>query len=155
VVSGVWHGANWTFVLWGTFHGLFLVIDNVKSRYLGDKQSDNKFVKIINTVSCFAVVCFAWIFFRADSAQQAFFIIKKIFTNTGPLFDFGKANLVYSFVGITILFIREFYQEYYPTKKIFMESKNIIWRYITYITLVSIILTIGVFSGGQFIYFQF
>ncbi len=69
LISGLWHGANWTFVIWGGLHGLYLVTE----RLLGEKFRPGKAVT-------FFLVCFAWIFFRSASVSDAFAVIAQIFT---------------------------------------------------------------------------
>jgi D-alanyl-lipoteichoic acid acyltransferase DltB (MBOAT superfamily) len=74
-ISGFWHGANWTFVVWGMAHGLWLVLENrMKIRWEGKSKA------FIGTVLTFAGVSILWIFFRASSFDQATAIIKGIIT---------------------------------------------------------------------------
>lgn len=75
LVSGLWHGANWTFVIWGGLHGLYLVLERLLCR----KRS-------IGTIPTFLAVCFAWIFFRAATVADAFTAIRHIFS----LWDLGQ-----------------------------------------------------------------
>ncbi|MGN0999981.1 MAG: MBOAT family O-acyltransferase [Faecousia sp.] len=74
LVSGLWHGADWTFVLWGGLHGMYMVIE----RLFGEKKQPGRAVT-------FLLVCFAWIFFRSESIQDAFWVVGRIFT----CWDFG------------------------------------------------------------------
>ncbi len=69
LISGLWHGANWTFVLWGGLHGLYLVAE----RLLGEKFRPGK-------ILTFCLVCFAWIFFRSATVSDAFAVIGQIFS---------------------------------------------------------------------------
>ncbi len=80
-ISGIWHGANWTFILWGILHGLFNVLT---------KLFDNFFKKLhpaLNWIITFTFVNFTWIIFRADSVKDAFKIIKNIL-----MLNFGTIN---------------------------------------------------------------
>ena len=63
IISGLWHGASWTFVIWGCSHGVLLVIQNLKDRYL----SKLKIPKSVQVITTFILVSFLWIFFRASS----------------------------------------------------------------------------------------
>lgn len=81
LASGFWHGAEWTFVFWGLCHGLFMVI----ARCFKDLYQ--KIPAVLNWVITFVFVNVAWIFFRADSMEQAFWFLKRI-ANC----DFGKVN---------------------------------------------------------------
>jgi D-alanyl-lipoteichoic acid acyltransferase DltB (MBOAT superfamily) len=149
LISGIWHGANWTFVVWGALHGVFLIVGVLKNRIL-KLQKNNQFIDIIITLT---LVLFAWIFFRANTISDAFIIIEKIFTQKGSLF-IDQTTLAYAFIGITILIIKEIKDEYGIWFS-FSTSPNIFVRYLYYLAILTIILLFGVFDGGQFIYFQF
>ena len=73
VVSGFWHGAAWTFIFWGIYHGVFLVLDRLFLKKLLEKSG-----KIISIPFTFFVVMIGWVLFRADSASQAWAIISKM-----------------------------------------------------------------------------
>lgn len=82
LVSGLWHGANWTFVIWGALHGFYLVFGLITQKY---RDRFNQLLRIdkvpiISTISTFVLVAFAWIFFRANSVDSAFYIVKHMFT---------------------------------------------------------------------------
>jgi len=92
LVSGLWHGANWTFVIWGALHGLYMVLERfaspIWSRFnltdlsprfsgLGDKLS---------MLSTFLLVSFAWIFFRANNLQDAWYVVSHLFRGWNPFF---------------------------------------------------------------------
>lgn len=143
LVSGLWHGANWTFVVWGGLHGAFQIIEKmVRVRFWG---------KVIIT---FLLVDFAWIFFRSATIGQAGTIIHKIVTDiTGPLF-IHKTVMMYIVIGVGILMLHDILKEYYRDRMAAMMKKAIV-RWSVYLVLIVLILGIGVFDGGQFIYFQF
>ncbi|HVV55394.1 MAG TPA: MBOAT family O-acyltransferase [Mucilaginibacter sp.] len=163
LVSGLWHGANWTFVIWGGLNGLYLVIGiilrPVTNRYK-DTIIHNRLLKalwkISRTLFTFLLICFSWIFFRASSLKDAVTVIKRIATTHGPLtYESDNTLLVYPFIGILILLIIEFDQERNHGVSSFFHSKSPAIRMATYSFILIIILMIGVFDGGQFIYFQF
>jgi alginate O-acetyltransferase complex protein AlgI len=159
LVSGLWHGANWTYIIWGALNGAYLVLALIRQRYI-DKHVDNKIPlpasvrKFINIGITFVLICFSWIFFRAESVQDAFLIVGKIFKMEGQLFiDFTQ--MFYGFLGLAVLMGREIKQEYFKDSNSLLESANPVVRYATYMFLIVMILLIGVFDGSQFIYFQF
>jgi alginate O-acetyltransferase complex protein AlgI len=85
LASGLWHGANWTFVIWGALHGCYLILENVSRNFQSrladklfpDKQSFlNKAVQVSITMG---LVCFAWVFFRANTVGDAFSVIGNMF----------------------------------------------------------------------------
>ncbi len=150
LISGLWHGANWTFVVWGALNGVYLMLEVLlfKTKRKG----------IINVFATFALINFAWIFFRANSLQNATHIIKTIFTNPGRLYigagDDIAASL-YSALAIAILVIVETKKEFF--NNVFSISKNK-FEYVRltgYAIVIFMILYFGVFGKGQFIYFQF
>jgi len=149
-VSGLWHGANWTFLYWGLLHGIFLVIEVL---FTGKFLWLKKF-KILNLLFIFLLTTFAWIFFRANSINDAHYIIGQIFTNIQqPFID--KTVLGYSFLAILVLFIKEVFEEFAPTGLSLFNNKRSIVRFSSYTLVFIAIILLGVFDGGQFIYFQF
>jgi hypothetical protein len=101
------------------------------------------------------LTCFAWVFFRAGSLQEAMTILNKIFAMKGPLFIGSPAFAVYSVFGIIFLFLVEFKAEYLKEKLSLFHHSNGWVRKFSYTFILLIILMFGVFDGGQFIYFQF
>ncbi|KYP13258.1 MBOAT family O-acyltransferase [Flavihumibacter sp. CACIAM 22H1] len=159
LISGLWHGANWTYIIWGALNGFYLVFALIRTRYI-DRHLDNKvplpawIKKTGNILMTFVLICFSWIFFRAASVQDAFLIVKKIFTLKGPLFtDFTQ--MFYGLIGLGFLLGREIKHEYFKNTSPLLEHQNPVIRYATYMVLIALILLIGVFDGSQFIYFQF
>ena len=154
LVSGIWHGANWTFVLWGLWHGVFICLDNLYRHYFGKMKQNKPIAKLISIAVVFLIACFGWIFFRANTVDDAFNIISKIFTEHSGIFINNRSLMVFSFMSLFILIAKDIKDEY-SLKFNFMHSKYCIVRYISYIALVFYILLYGVYNGGQFIYFQF
>ncbi len=161
LISGLWHGANWTFVIWGALNGFYLIFAIIISKpreklmnWVGIKNDSAgfQFIQIFNT---FLLACFAWVFFRANSLEDASHIIKLIFTNKGPVYSENPSMLIYSVFGILFLLLVELKKEYYHGDFTFMHHQSWIVRNFSYAFLIIIILLIGVFDGGQFIYFQF
>jgi len=103
----------------------------------------------------FTLVNFAWIFFRANSISDAIHIVYQVFTNLDYPFIGSKSIMLYSLIGLTILFLKEVRDEFYPEKMLLFENNNVMVRYLSYASIVLLILLLGVFDGGQFIYFQF
>jgi alginate O-acetyltransferase complex protein AlgI len=142
-ISGIWHGANWTFVIWGALHGLGVLL----TREL--EQSSfyvQRVPRLLKQAGVFVFVCFTWIFFRAESLGDAMLIIRRIFT--GSWSDPQMPILMIAVVGLVWL-----YQLLYETR----------FRVILATTLVRV--SVAVFmvlylclcssGGGAFIYFQF
>jgi alginate O-acetyltransferase complex protein AlgI len=161
LVSGLWHGANWTFIIWGALNGVYLVFalirDRIQMKYFKQpgRHNVNRTSDFINIIITFILVCFSWIFFRANTVSDAFLIIKKILSPSGPLFYENFSILIFSFFGIFTLLAYEFKNEFFRGSFSLLNNKNWYIRYISYALVVILILLFGVFDGGQFIYFQF
>jgi alginate O-acetyltransferase complex protein AlgI len=149
-LCGLWHGARFTFVIWGCLHGFYLVIENIF------KIKPKK--RIINIGKTYLMILFTWIFFRADTVAHSLIIIKKILTSPGRLFIPGGPDVVapiYAALVIFLLVIIEFKREFLPSAPSFFNNKREFVRILAYAMLVALIISVGVFNGGQFIYFQF
>ncbi len=157
ILSALWHGAGWTFIIWGILHGTYtLIYDNLK-KYFTSIQVPN-FLSWLITGIC---VGFAWIFFRSTSLSVATDIILKSvnlydisFSQIiipGVKLEFGNFTMAFSFFMITYMFIIE----KYTTPKMYeLNSKKIIGTGI-FASSVLLILFFGVFQKTSFIYFQF
>ncbi len=150
VVSGLWHGANWTFVIWGALNGIFQVILSIFRFKL--IKIENRVVTLFHVLTTFVLINFTWIFFRANNLSHSFSIIKRMFTESGGLFIGDNAGFIYSLMAISILLAKDLVDEiqiaipYANTK---------VSKYAWYSGLTILIILIGVFDGSQFIYFQF
>ena len=161
LISGLWHGANWTYVIWGALNGFYLIFAIISQ---GFRNKAKRLVgldklpwlnNLLEVMITFALSSFAWIFFRANHVTDAFGIIKKIATSRGSLFIESPSMMIYSFLGLFILFLVEFKKEYYKGKFSFFNNEKWIIRALSCCFLIITILLFGVFDGGQFIYFQF
>ena len=85
LIGGLWHGADWTFVVWGSIHGAYLVAERVvKERWHGHELGlPPRLVKVLQWVLTFNVVCLAWVFFRATSIDNAFAMLGRLFSGVG------------------------------------------------------------------------
>lgn len=154
LISGVWHGANWTFILWGAIHGVFLCLNNLKRKYFG--SSNTKWIGLIEVFGTFIMAMFCWIFFRANNLSDAIMAINKIFTQPGLLFrGAGYPAIVLPLILIALLMVKEIKDEYFEKPLYFMHNKNHFISIMCTTLMVAIILLCGQFDGGQFIYFQF
>lgn len=159
LVSGIWHGSNWTFVLWGLIHGVFQCIEkflgvNPKGKYY-DYIEDLTPLKPIRVLGTFLIVNFAWILFRLPSLEVVGVVFGKIFTREGSgLFLPTNSALGFMLISLFIVIAKEVCEEYFPQVQLF-NSKHTIVRWISYIIVVIMIMLCGVFDAGQFIYVQF
>jgi alginate O-acetylation protein len=155
LVSGIWHGANLTFVLWGSLHGLYQIVGIEKNRLLPKVNVSKRLHTVFNCLVTFVLVMFAWIFFRANDLHSAFSIIAKIFTDRGSLFTGeGIPSLLLGFMCIGILMLKEIKDEM-SIKVHALNSKNYWVRIISISLFIAFIILTASFNGGAFIYFQF
>ncbi len=161
LVSGLWHGANLTFVAWGALHGFYLIFAiltrNVRKQFDVVTGIDKILVikHLIQVSSTFILTCIAWVFFRANSINDALHITARIFTNGGSLYFTNLSSLFFSVFGIVFLLAFETKHEYYRGNFSFFNNRNWLIRNFSYAMMLILILLMGVFDGGQFIYFQF
>jgi len=172
LVSGFWHGANWTFVLWGALHGFYLIFAIVSEKTrnkLGDKLSLNRVTwlkNLLNVLVTFGLTSFAWIFFRAKNVSTAFYIIKRLPYSIKDLAHFiitsdswlGSAipvnKLAVSFIVIAILLVIEFLQGKVNLYDVFKRQPVYI-RWSAYFAILITMFLYGEFGDRTFIYFQF
>jgi alginate O-acetylation protein len=155
LVSGIWHGANLTFVLWGSLHGLYQIVGIEKNRLLPKINVSKRLHAVFNCLVTFVLVMFAWIFFRANDLHSAFSIIAKIFTDRGPLFTGeGIPSLLLGFMCIGILMLKEIKDEM-SIKVHALNAENYWVRIISISLFIAFIILTASFNGGAFIYFQF
>ena len=154
LVSGIWHGANWTFIIWGVMHGILQIIEKATGQNKCEYGSFGKGVKIIIT---FILVNFAWIFFRCPTLGDACGILSRIF-------DFNLYNKIYlsdapnsilTAMSVVILLLKDLRDEFFPDRIPLMNNKRTIVRWCTYIMLIFTILLTGAFNADQFIYANF
>lgn len=156
LLGGLWHGASLNFVIWGGLHGLFLSAERALG--LGKKQITRLLPALAGWLITFLLVCFAWIFFRAENLYQAGDIIRRIFTQTSfsDLQTIDRITLAPVLNGIVILllvdglFIRRFsFADIYQRKY----GETILVAFSTFLLLY--VFLFGNAGENRFIYFQF
>jgi len=142
-ISGIWHGAAWTFVIWGTLHAAGTMITRELERSVFYREQVPRLVKQLGV---FTFVCFAWIFFRAGSLEDALLIVNRIFTAawSGPQIP----ALMLALVGLVWL-----YQFLYESR--FREILQTDVVRVGVAVFVVFYLCLCASGGGAFIYFQF
>ncbi len=159
IVSGFWHGANWTFLAWGFLHALYflpLILLNVNRKNL-DVCAVNSYLpnirELINILITFTLVTFAWIFFRAESISHAFDYIAGIFNSS--ILNTPEKFQLNIFILILVLLIVEWIQRRKQHGLEINEYKiPLLIRWLIYYTVIALIV---IYNGEQqdFIYFQF
>lgn len=172
LVSGIWHGANWTFVAWGALHGFYLVCgvffsktkkNIVKALGLNKVPIIHNLLRIVVT---FSLVCFAWIFFVAKSFSDAIYVIKHIFVGLGNMGSFeyikttslslglNQTSMLVALFALAVLFVVELIQRKGSIIER-LKSKPVVVRWACYYFLIIMIMAFGVYGQNNFIYFQF
>ncbi len=173
VISGLWHGAAWTYVIWGGLHGFYLLFSNVtiKFRYqflrrLGIKEN-SEVHNIFKVLITFMLVNFAWIFFRANSVSDAMYIIQHIFVDFvqfSSIKEFvyllskaglTKSSLLAAIFGVLAMEYIQFYKEKQSRGLAMMRISKLWIRVPVYGVLGLSMVMFGKLSASNFIYFQF
>lgn len=178
LVSGLWHGASWNYVVWGGLNGFYQVVGmwwkELKNKVgIGKEDSAKTSLKTVcknvcKTVFTFLLVDFSWLFFRADSMQDAVAMLKSVLTvrnfnilTDGSLFCLGlnQYHFLFMLLVIVILWIADFFK--YKDVDMFekIEKQNVLVRYMVYMCLFCAVVLFGIYGvdyeASQFIYFQF
>jgi D-alanyl-lipoteichoic acid acyltransferase DltB (MBOAT superfamily) len=161
IISGIWHGAALNFILWGAIQGIALSIETF-TRKSKDAFEDKFRLKtrwwyiLIGCVITYFLFAFSLIFGGdAATVPEVMNILGKIFTDSFHLPYKDGDTMLYGFMAFSILFIREFMEEYYPGRVLLFSNKNLMVRWFSYYFVIFAIFYLGVFSGEQFVYFQF
>ena len=175
LVSGLWHGANFTFIAWGAIHGIFHIIEEqlkpIKEKYLNKfKIKTNAFsFALIEIIITFIIVDLAWIFFRAETIHDAIHYIQRIFTRIdlwtlfdGTLYGLGLNIFEMNILIIALFILISFDLVKYTRKESifeFLNKQNLYFRWFVMLFLIFYIIVYGKYGAGfdpkQFIYFQF
>lgn len=152
LVSGIWHGAAWTFVIWGVIHGIFQVIEHYT---VGKKEIKNPFVRITQGCLLFIIVTIAFVFFRANNIDHAITIISSMKNTETPLFTMFATQWILMWGVLFVFIISEFLLYKRCIKIIDAEDSPFLWSNLVFwISCVSMITLLGK-SGASFVYFQF
>ena len=160
LLGGLWHGASWTFVVWGFLHGFYQVVQRLLSpscERLMNMLRIPAFVRNgFSILLVYSLTCFAWIFFRAMRFDIAYAYIKGIFAFDGFAFStvMNQFLVAKAFVLIVILLAAEL-ANIYLTNLRQLALHNPVFRVVSYTMLALLIAFFGTFGSGAFIYFQF
>lgn len=163
-LSGFWHGANWTFIIWGALHGGYLVIENILRQFQWFKNyiSSKKFlVRFFASFVIFQLVAVGWIFFRAATLEDAITILRRIIFLEGPglqlISEFmmmGSIGLAFKFLFVlAFIAVDPFLHRF--TRGVYDERTTSIMRLSLYAMLAAMIILLGFWGEVEFIYFQF
>lgn len=150
-LSGLWHGAKWTYIVWGFLHGIYLIIPLILKI---------KIRSAWNIPIVFILATFGWLFFRAESMTDAVYIIQQI--GRSPFeFNFDQhttfflTNCIMGIGAIILLLVSEAFFLRHGTFENRAASFSLFPRWTIYVSILLLIFWFGVFSNNEFIYFQF
>jgi D-alanyl-lipoteichoic acid acyltransferase DltB (MBOAT superfamily) len=180
VVSGFWHGANWTFIVWGALHGFYLIFAIVTktprfkiNTWIGITRIPWLFT-LTQVLITYSLVTFAWIFFRANSIKEALYIAGKMPAAIGSIGELilkghfssryiqesigsipvYQYDILLSFFLIFFLEAVQLFQRKYNILTL-LKKRPVYQRWALYYVMVMVIIFFGVYENRQFIYFQF
>jgi alginate O-acetyltransferase complex protein AlgI len=150
VISGFWHGANWTFLLWGAFHGLLYLILHIKEDFF-KTALNTPITKYLGVILTFILVNIGWVFFRSSSVAESFNILEVMFSFKGN-FDFVEFHhLIALFVVCMLAGL-----DYLIRKKEQLVFSNSFSQISFFSLSIVLIVFFGNFTDSkEFIYFQF
>jgi len=161
ILGGLWHGASWSFLIWGVFHGLLLALyeglQKIKAKIIPWK-SNLRLTQIFAMFITFNLVCLGWVFFRANTLSDAFMILKGIMLNSFKPGSFSAAGAYFDFLILTCLVLLFFCLDYIRNRQ---DADFPFQRYVTRMkwcmdyALLALILLFGQMNLNDFIYFQF
>ena len=174
LTSGLWHGANWTYIIWGGLNGLFQVIGaqtakvrkNCK-RKLGIRTESSSW-KLVSGLITFLLIDFTWIIFRADSVEAAFTMISRLFASFNPwvlvdgtLYTIGLSAVDFwiAILASSVLLTVDILHRRGVHIRQWILCQNLYFRWMIYYAAIFTILIFGFYGpnydAAQFIYFQF
>ena len=179
LVSGLWHGARWTFVVWGALHGAYLIASLVSAgvrarlRAASGLERHPALLRLWQTTATFTLVGVAWVFFRATSLGDAWYVVTHLASGLGPqlsavvagdpaaigslvFLGFEPSKVLLATAAVVALLIVEHVQGARPISlRARIAGTRAPLRWAAYACAVLTIMTLGVFQSARFIYFQF
>lgn len=170
MISGIWHGANWTFVVWGALHGTYLVASLATKRLRTDAARWTGLARLprlhgfVRVFVTFHLVAFAWIFFRANTLGDAFHVVGNVLTNLDPRDALSadlstklgtpRTELLLNVLLVGVLELAQYVRAQRPDRPP-LAGRAAWQRWAFYYALIAAILFLGEYQSQQFIYFQF
>lgn len=156
VISGLWHGANWTFFIWGLYNGALLCLE--KTMKLQIFYSNNKIFSFIKYFTVFNFICIGWIFFRAEDIYHATSYLTTLFSLSKTLNNINSSHLVGIVIGIfgiliVLIFDYAFEKDKWKLRKYFNIQLSLRVLLISFGIITTLIFS--AIDSSEFIYFQF
>ncbi len=159
-LGGLWHGAAWTFILWGIYHGVLLIVYRLAGAAVHTPEQQEvpssqpgKIIRFLNILLFFHLVCLGWLFFRASSAGQAFAMLQSFWLRFDPAQTYFLGLFHFLFLIAPLLAAQIFEARWKDSLFIFRYPAPL--RGLVYFILLQLIIIFGVRDSVTFIYFQF
>lgn len=152
-LSGFWHGANYTFIIWGFLHGLFYLLEKGLVKFYPETLKQHIIFKFLGANITFILVTLIWVFFRAENFDKAILVLKQCVN----LQSTAVKELVFNYetLAMLVLFIIFEIAIFKTRFDKFLQGNKIAIRWFVYIVLIMSILLFSGIQSFQFIYFQF
>jgi len=155
LLGGLWHGASWKFVIWGGLHGVALALEKLFSGFITIKR--NIFLRCVGVLLTFHFICLCWVFFRAETYQHAFDMLRSIIFNFKPELALPfiisyKAVFSFIFLGLVLHFLPQKTDNFF--EKLVIKSPLII-KSLLLIAVIWVVIQVKSADVQPFIYFQF
>jgi alginate O-acetyltransferase complex protein AlgI len=151
-LSGIWHGAGWTFIIWGLIQAFYLITED--ALHLGAKKDTSGFMLIIRKIVTFVLVSISLLFFRLPNLTQFKNYISSIAKNDWNIYIVSKQTIYSLLIGLFILVIYDLNMNKKQFDE-FLMPKTLLHRWTVYICMLLLIICLGNVNGSSFIYFQF
>lgn len=174
IISGIWHGRGLTFLIWGMLHGLYRIFEEMtlkrRNQFVSSVKSDfgRVILKVVFGILTFTAVDFAWLFFRAESVQSAFIMIRRIFTECDlvrtlreGLYTFGlsKKEIMVWVFGLLVVLAIDCLHEKEVSISGWLKRQIIVFRWSFYMAFVAFMIFVEIYyygySASAFIYAGF
>lgn len=152
-ISGLWHGASWTFVIWGLLHGLFRVLEKYFLKLFNLKVKEGfSIINVFLVTKTFIITSFIWVFFRAENFTKANDVFVAIFTH--PFVGINLKEFVWPIILVSFIFVCDMllYDSRFDYK---LKQLNTFSRWAIYSILLFVLFTLSGTQKFNFIYFQF
>jgi alginate O-acetyltransferase complex protein AlgI len=159
LISGLWHGTSWNFVIWGGMHGIYLIFGQVTAGIQEKILGKGSIGKFLHWLSTFALVYFSWIFFRSGKWTDTKYIFKSLFMTSSHSFSeilnqIGHKECIFLLLGIVVMEVGQYLANKTSIDR-WLSSRPKWQEWGIYYILLFGIITFGFFGEVQFIYFQF
>ena len=165
LVSGFWHGANWTFIIWGALNAIYflpLLLTNNNRKNLGVVAEGKllpSFTELFAMLTTFMLTVFAWIFFRAENISHAFSYIEGIYLGDSifnvPSFNNARVGLLTLCLIVAFVIVEWIGRNSDFAIQNLYRVNNIYYRYTFYLIIIFTVIVFGNYNQNEFIYFQF